>query len=57
MCEPLNDPQGNLHYYLLDPYNNIFEVVADSYVYMKQQSVTGGVAGVVVGVSDIEEAP
>jgi len=56
LCEPLNDPQGNLHYYLLDPYNNIFEVVADSYVYMKQQSVTGGVAGVVVGVSDIEEA-
>jgi len=56
LCEPLSDPQGNLHYYLLDPYNNIFEVVADSYVYMEQQSVTGGVAGVVVGVSDIDEA-
>lgn len=50
------DPQGNLHYYLKDPYNNIFEVVADAHVYMPQKSVTGGVAGVVIGVSDIDES-
>ncbi len=50
------DPAGNLHYYIRDPYNNIFEVVSDSSYYMKQKSVTGGVAGVVIGVSDIEEA-
>lgn len=56
LCEPTNDPKGNLHYYLLDPYNNIFEVVADSYVYMKEKSPTGGVAGVVIGVSDVDEA-
>ncbi|WP_163713250.1 VOC family protein [Mangrovibacterium lignilyticum] len=54
--ELIRDPQENLHYYLIDPYNNIFEVVADSHVYMKQESPTGGVAGTVIGVSDIDEA-
>jgi catechol 2,3-dioxygenase-like lactoylglutathione lyase family enzyme len=53
---PTHDPQGNLHYYLTDPYNNIFEVVADEYYYMKQKSLTGGVAGAVIGVSNIQEA-
>ncbi len=51
-----NDPQGKLHYYLKDPYNNIFEIVEDKNHYKKQKSVTGGVAGAVIGVSDIEES-
>lgn len=51
-----NDPQGRLHYYLRDPYNNIFEVVEDPNYYLKQKSVTGGLVGTVIGVSNIEEA-
>ena len=50
------DPQNHWHYYLRDPYDNIFEVVEEQNHYMKQKSVTGGVAGVVIGVSDIEQA-
>lgn len=50
------DPQNHWHYYLRDPYNNIFEVVEEEHCYKEQKSVTGGVAGVVIGVSDIEEA-
>lgn len=50
------DPQDHWHYYLRDPYNNIFEVVEEENHYWKQKSVTGGVAGVVIGVSDMEEA-
>lgn len=50
------DPAGNSHYYLKDPYNNIFEVVEEANFYKKQNSVTGGVAGVVIGVSDLENA-
>ena len=53
---PTHDPLGNLHYYLTDPYNNIFEVVHDENYYIKQKSLTGGVAGVVIGVSNIQEA-
>lgn len=50
------DLQGNLHYYLQDPYNNIFEIIDDQSYYLKQNSLTGGVAGAVVGVSDVENA-
>ena len=50
------DPQGSLHYYLRDPYNNIFEVIQEQNYYMKQKSPTGGVAGSVIGVSDIDES-
>jgi len=53
---PVQNPAGQLHYYLTDPYNNIFEVVADDYYYKKEKSPTGGVAGTVIGVSDIDEA-
>ncbi|MFV0289966.1 MAG: VOC family protein [Mangrovibacterium sp.] len=49
----LNDPSGNLHYYMKDPYENIFEIVETNYIYKQQSSVTGGVAGVVIGVSDM----
>ena len=50
------DPKGHFHYYLQDPYNNIFEVVEEPVFFMKQKSLTGGVAGALIGVSDIEEA-
>ncbi|TRX70238.1 VOC family protein [Carboxylicivirga sp. M1479] len=50
------DPVGNKHYYLKDPYNNLFEIVQEDFCYKKQKSVTGGVFGCVIGVSDIESA-
>ena len=52
----VSDPIGNLHYYLKDPFNNIFEVIEEKDNYMNQDSLTGGVAGVVIGVSNIEES-
>lgn len=54
--ELTRDPAGNWHYYLRDPYCNIFEVVDDQYAFLKQKSLTGGVAGTVIGVSDIDDA-
>jgi len=51
-----NDPQNHLHYYLTDPYNNIFEVVEESDCFIEQKSLNGGVAGVVAGVSDIDKS-
>ncbi|MGE4586710.1 MAG: VOC family protein [Mangrovibacterium sp.] len=49
-------PGGEDHYYLNDPYGNLFEIVEEPVHYLKQQSVTGGVAGMVIGVSDMEKA-
>ena len=50
------NPENRLHYYLKDPYNNIFEVLEDDRFFMRQKSLTGGVAGAVIGVSDIDKA-
>jgi hypothetical protein len=50
------NPENRLHYYLKDPYNNIFEVLEDDRCFMRQKSLTGGVAGAVIGVSDIDKA-
>lgn len=50
------DPAGNEHYFVKDPYNNIFQVVAETNYYKKQKSLTGGNCGCIIGVSDIEKA-
>ncbi|MDG5798984.1 VOC family protein [Marinilabiliaceae bacterium ANBcel2] len=47
-------PNGERHYYLKDPYNNIFEVIQESSFFSKANSFTAGVAGAVIGVSDID---
>ncbi len=49
-------PDGREHYFLKDPYNNIFEVVEEPDYFKKEKSPTGGVYGAVIGVSDIEKA-
>lgn len=51
-----SDPQEMKHYYVKDPYGNIFEVVHEDYHYKAQKSLTGGVVGAVIGVSDIDKA-
>jgi catechol 2,3-dioxygenase-like lactoylglutathione lyase family enzyme len=50
------DPSGNLHYFIQDPYGNTFQVVCEHIAYKKQKSVTGGIAGGIIGVSNIEKA-
>lgn len=50
------DPEGAEHYFLKDPYNNIFQIVAEASVYKKQKSLTGGAVGCIIGVSDIHQA-
>ncbi len=49
-------PNGLPHYYIEDPYGNIFEVVQEAVNYKNQKSLTGGVYGGVIGVSDIDKA-
>lgn len=56
LSELKKDPKGNLHYYVKDPYGNIFEVVSNSNSYRNQKSLTGGVFGATIGVTDMEEA-
>ena len=47
-------PDGTPCFYVKDLYGNCFQVVQDSDVYIKQTRFNGGIAGALVGVSDMD---
>ena len=48
-------PYGKQHFYMKDPWGNMFEVVEDDYVFNDIESYcTGGTHGAVIGVSDMD---
>lgn len=53
---PSSDPAGNLTFFLKDPFGNIFQMVEANDWFMDEKKPTGGAYGVVIGVSDIENA-
>jgi len=50
------NPAGKRHFFLYDPYGNLFDVEEDGYVFSKADKPTGGVNGVIIGVSDVEKS-
>ena len=54
--EITKDPSGNEHFYMKDPYNNIFEFVSSEFIFQKNKSMNGGVYGVTIGISDFEKS-
>lgn len=53
---PTTNPQGIAHFYIKDPYNNIFEIIEDTNWFENKKHHTGGVCGVVLGVSNTNKA-
>ena len=50
-------PEGKDHFFLRDPYGNLFEVVPSEHWFQKNDRfTTGGVYGCTIGVSDVERA-
>jgi len=48
---------GIPHFYMQDPWNNLLEIVEDSYVMIPSKTfATGGAIGVVLGVSDMDRS-
>lgn len=45
---------GRSHFFFADPWGNLVQMVADNYCFCPSKSASGGVLGVVIGVSDIE---
>ncbi|MFK5973008.1 MAG: VOC family protein [Flavobacteriaceae bacterium] len=41
-------------FFLMDPWNNLVQIVEDNYCYCDSKSNTGGVLGVIIGVSDMK---
>jgi catechol 2,3-dioxygenase-like lactoylglutathione lyase family enzyme len=52
----VNDPEGRAHFFLTDPYNNIFQVIESKSWFADENKNTGSVYGVIIGVTDIEKS-
>jgi catechol 2,3-dioxygenase-like lactoylglutathione lyase family enzyme len=50
------DPKGQPHFWIKDAYNNCFEVVSSNNWFQKNGKFNGGVAGAVIGVSNMDKA-
>ncbi len=50
------NPIGKSHFFIKDLYNNVIEVIEDAHWYINDNKNTGGVAGVIIGVSNMETA-
>lgn len=54
ISEIKNSPEGKAHFFIKDPYNNIFEIEQCNDQLLNQSKLTGGNTGVIIGVSNIE---
>lgn len=50
------NPNGHLHFFLKDPYGNVFDIVQESDWYKNRKDLTGGIAGCSIGVSDMDRS-
>ena len=56
LSEILTAPTGYRHFFMKDPYDNLFQVEEDGYVFINEKKTTGGANGAVIGVSDMERS-
>ena len=51
-----SDPAGAKHFFVLDPYDNLFQVVTDNSIFRNEKKLTGATFGAWIGVTDISQA-
>ncbi len=56
LSEVSQTPAGAAHFFMKDPYGNIFEIVEENSWFGNSPRLTGGVCGAFVGVTDIERS-
>ncbi|UCB45312.1 MAG: VOC family protein, partial [Spirochaetota bacterium] len=49
-------PSGKTHFYVKDPFANIYQVIEDEHWFKKRGWITGGPCGCIIGVSDIDNS-
>ena len=49
-------PDGKRHFFIYDPYGNLFEIEEDNYVFINEKKYTGGGNGAIIGVSDMDRS-
>ena len=53
---PSANPMGKEHFFIKDPWNNIFDIESDDYIFYDDHNDTGGNNGATLGVSDMEKS-
>ncbi len=56
LTQPAKSPEGRMHFYVADPYQNIFEVIESGSWFKRKSFTNGGVSGVTIGVSDMDQS-
>ena len=56
ISEVLTSPFRQRHFFMKDPYGNLFQIEQDDYIFIDEKKATGGANGAVIGVSDMERA-
>ncbi len=56
LSEVVKSPNGNEHFFLKDPFGNIFDIVKGDDWFGKGMQLTGGPAGCMIGVSNMERS-
>lgn len=56
LSEPTKSPSGALSFFVKDPWGNLFQVEEDNYIFRNEKKLTGGVNGMIIGVSDMEKS-
>ena len=56
LCEPCKAPSGKEHFFIRDPWDNIFDIESDSYIFLDRGKTTGGNNGAMLGVSDMDKS-
>ncbi len=55
LSKPYNK-EGKEHFFIRDPYNNIFQIVSSKTWFKKEKKLTGASYGAIIGVTDIEKS-
>lgn len=56
VTELAKDPSGKPHFYLKDPYGNLFEMVEETTWFKSRKDLTGGIGGCTIGVSNMKKS-
>lgn len=54
--EPLENPNGDRHFFVNDPFGNTFNIIEDKNMYQDMGKPISGIAGAIIGVSNIDDS-
>ncbi len=56
LTAPVANPAGKEHFFVMDPWKNLFDVEEDDYCFYDEDKNTGGNNGAIIGVSDMDKS-